>query len=228
METKRKLEKLFEDGADAEAIKAAEDQLEDLIDSTPPQLQAVWDNLNLRTKHRYERVGDNYADSNLDWMASLWVKDRISANHMEHRSGIPLKDVSSLSIKDMVPSDPEKDYIFTALVFYFSYRLMQRHPDLFKAISSCIKQNKPHQFQEAMDGKSEEFTGNLFTKSESSTQDLIDMMSEIQLNVHTYEDNDETEHCYEKKIVSGDQKTEKNMHYGILSKTDENSESQGI
>ena len=49
-------------------------------------------------------------------------------------------------------------------------------------------------------------------------------MSDIQLNVHTYKDKDETEHCYERKIVSGDQKTEKNMHFGILSKTDENSE----
>ena len=227
-EAEERIEKLFEEDAPLETIEAARAELEDLKDTTPPQLQGVWDNLNLRTKHRFERVGDDYKDNNLDWMASLWVKDRISANHMEHRSGIPLKDVSNLSIKDMVPSTPEKEYVFIALVRYFSYRLVQRHPDLFKAISNCIKQNKPHQFQEAMDGKSEEFTGHLFTKSESSTQDLIDMMSEIQLNVHTYKDTDETEHCYEKKIVSGDQKTEKNMHFGILSKTDESSESDRL
>ena len=228
IETKRKLEKLFEEGADAEAIKATEDEVEDLIDSTPPQLQVVWDNLNLRTKHRYERVGDNYADSNLDWMASLWVKDRISANHMEHRSGVPLKDDANLNIKDMVPSNLEKDYIFISLIYYFSYRLLQRHPDLFKSISSSIRQNKPHQFQEAMDQRSEEYTGHLFTKSESSTEDLISMMSEMQLNVHTYKENDGTEYCHEKKIVSGNQKTEKNMHFGILSKTDENSASDSL
>ena len=42
------------------------------------------------------------------------------------------------------------------------------------------------------------------------------MMSDIQINVHTYTDGQGHEHCYEKKIVSGDNKTEKNMHYGIL------------
>ena len=225
-ETERKIEKLFNEEADIETIEAAKDDLEVLIDSTPPQLQAVWDNLNLRTKHRYERMEDKdtYADTNLDWMASLWVKDRISANHMDHRPGVSLKDVSNLSIKDMVPSTDEKDYIFMSLVHYFAYRLVQRHPDLFKAISNSITQNRPHQFQAAMDQKSEEFTGNLFTKSESSTEDLITMMSEMKLKVHTYNDSYGIEHCYEKKIVSGDQKTEKNMHFGILSKTDENSE----
>ena len=226
-ETERKIEKLFEEEADIETIEAAKDELEVLKDLTPPQLQAVWDNLNLRTKHRYERMEDKntYADTNLDWMASLWVKDRISANHMDHRPGVSLKDVSNLSIKDMVPSEDEKDYILMSLVHYFAYRLVQRHPNLFKTISTSIKQNRPHQFQAAMDQKSEEFTGNLFTKSESSTEDLITMMSEIQLNVNRYNDSDGIEHCYEKKIVSGDQKTEKNMHFGILSKTDENSES---
>ena len=142
---------------------------------------------------------------------------------MDHRPGVSLKDVSNLSIKDMVPSKYEKDYILMSLVYFFAYRLLQRHPVLFKTISSSISQNRPHQFQAAMDQKSEEFTGHLFTKSESSTEDLITMMSEMQLNVHTYNDSEGVEHCHEKKIVSGDQKTEKNMHFGILSKTDENS-----
>ena len=42
------------------------------------------------------------------------------------------------------------------------------------------------------------------------------MMAEVQLNVHTFVDNEGGDHCHEKKIVSGDNKTEKNMHYGIL------------
>ena len=47
-------------------------------------------------------------------------------------------------------------------------------------------------------------------------EDLIQMMSEVQLNVHTFDDNRGVQHCYERKICSGDNKTEKNMHYGIL------------
>ena len=90
-EVEIKIERLYQQEATFEAIAAAKAELETLKDTTPPQLQGVWDNLNLRTKHRFERVGDSYADSNLDWMASLWVKDRISANHMEHRPGVPLK-----------------------------------------------------------------------------------------------------------------------------------------
>ena len=209
------VEKLL--GADATlgAIQAAKDVLNTLRDTVPPQLQCVWDNLNLRTKHRFERVGDNYEDSNLDWMASLWIRDRINANHMQHE-GFALKDIDGLSIKDMLPSEKEKDYIFGALVYFYSYRLVQRHPTMFQSISKYIRQYRCHQFQQEMDGKSKEFTGNLFTKSESSTDDLISMMSELQLNVHTYFDGNGNEHCYERKICSGDNKTEKNMHYGIL------------
>jgi hypothetical protein len=211
-----KIEKLLLDGADDKTVGAAKSDLEDLLDTAPPQLQMVWDNLNLRTKHRFERAGDAYSDSNLDWMASMWIRDRIDANHMEHREGVALKGAENLSIKDLIPSEKEKDYIFIALIDYFSYRLVQRHPLLFKSISGCIKQSRPHQFQKAMDSRSEEFTANLFTQSESRTEDLITMMSEVQLNVHTFEDNNGVDHCHEKKIVSGDNKTEKNMHYGIL------------
>ena len=42
------------------------------------------------------------------------------------------------------------------------------------------------------------------------------MMSEVQESVHTYVDEEGKTHCYERKIVSGDNKTEKNMHHGIL------------
>ena len=215
-EAENQIEKLLQDGATNEDVEAAKDNLEALLDTFSPQVQLVWDNLNLRTKHRYQRVGDDWSDSNFDWMASLWIKDRIDSHHMDHREGVALKEVETLSIKDMIPSDEEKDYVFIALIYYFSSRLVHRHPDLFKSITKCIKPNRPHKFQQAMDAKTEESTGQLFTKSESSTEDLIDMMSEVQIHVHTFEDSDGVKHCHKKKIVSGDQKTEKNMHYGIL------------
>ena len=209
------VEQLLQNDAPEEVINDAKRNLATLLDTAPPQLQLVWDNLNLRTSHRYQRVGDEYADSNLDWMASLWIKDRISANHMEH-DGVSLKSPDNLNIKDFVPTSKERDYVFVSLVRYFAYRLVQRHPNLFKAIARCIKSSRPHQFQDAMNSKSEEFTGNLFTLSESRTEDLITMMSEVQLNVHTYVDSNGVEHCHERKIVTGDNKTEKNMTYGIL------------
>ena len=214
-EAENRIEQLLQIDAAEDVINDAKSDLETLLDMTPPQLQMVWDNLNLRTNHRYQRSGDEYADSNLDWMASLWIKDRISANHMEHK-GDSLKSAENLNIKDFVPTDKEKDYVFLSLVSFFSHRLVERHPVLFESIARCIKPNRPHQFQDAMDSKSEEFTGNLFTLSESRTEDLITMMSEVQLNVHTYKDNSGYEHCHEKKIVAGDNKTEKNMTYGIL------------
>ena len=214
-EVETKIETLLQNDAAEDVINDAKNDLEALRDTCPPQLQMVWDNLNLRTSHRYQRVGDEYGDSNLDWMASLWIKDRITANHMEHQ-GESLKSAENLNIRDFVPNDKEKDYVFLSLVRYFSHRLVQRHPLLFKSIALCIKPNKPHQFQDAMDSKSEEFTGNLFTLSESRIEDLITMMSEVQLNVHTYTDSSGAEHCHERKIVAGDNKTEKNMTYGIL------------
>ena len=210
------VEKLLHDQAATEVVDAAKAELELLIDNAPKQCQVVWDNLNLRTKHREERSGDNYSDANLDWMSSLMIKDRINSDHMEHNEGVALKDIEHLSIKDFVPSDKEKDYIFSGLVHYFSHRLVERHPLVFQSIAKCIKPCRPHQFQEAMSEKSREFTGTLYTKSESQTEDLIEMMADVQINVHTFEDLNGAEHCFERKIVSGDNKTEKNMHYGIL------------
>ena len=215
-ETEDKIEKLYTEAVSMEAIEEATNDLEILLDSAPPQLQLVWDNLNLRTKHRYERTGDDYSDSNLDWMGSLWIQDRIDCNHMDGREGVTIKDVENLNIHDMVPTDKEKDYVFKSLVHHYSHRLVVRHPLVFKSLASCVKQSKPHQFQHAMDRKSEEFTGELFTNSESKIEDLIKMMTEVQKKVHTYTDNSGVVHCPEKKILSGDNKTEKNMHYGIL------------
>ena len=141
----------------------------------------VWDNMNINTKHRVERTGDRVSDSRLDWVGSLWVQDRVSVNHMDNRQGTSLKKPEDLNIEDMVPTEKELDYVFQSMVHYFSYRLLQRHPNLFKTIATAIKENQPHQFQNEMDGKSKEFTGKLFTKSESNMEDLISMMSEVQI-----------------------------------------------
>ena len=211
-----RMEDLLANEAEVDTVESAKEELEDLLDAAPPQTEMVWDNLNLRTSHRFQRAGDNYNDSNLDWMASLWITNRVNANHMENTEGVALKDIENLTILDFIPSEKEKTYVFQNLVCYFAYRLVQRHPILFKTIASCIRRSKPHQFQEEMNKKSSEFTGSLFTKSESRTEDLINMMAEVQLNVQTFEDTAGEKHCYEKKIVSGDNKTEKNMFYGIL------------
>ena len=62
-----------------------------------------------------------------------------------------------------------------------------------------------------------EFTSQLFCKSESKTSDLIEMMKEVQDKfVHKHKDTMDQVHCFEKKQISGDNKTEKNSHYGIL------------
>ena len=41
-----------------------------------------------------------------------------------------------------------------------------------------IQVNRKHQFEEEMRQKSSEFTGTLYTKSESRTEDVIDMMND--------------------------------------------------
>ena len=129
------LESLLQD-LDVDAIAAS---VEELKQNLPKQVQVVWDNLNLRTKPRFQRQRDTYEDYNLDWMASLLIQERISANHMEHVPGRALKDPESLSIQDFVPSEKEKDYLFSSLVHYYTFRLVSRHPLVFKAINSCIK-----------------------------------------------------------------------------------------
>ena len=68
-----------------------------------------------------------------------------------------------------------------------------------------------------MRGKSSEFTGDLFTKSESKTEDVIAMMSEVQDKyTHKFTDDFGKTGCFEKKVLSGDNKTVKNSFYGIL------------
>ena len=97
-------------------------KLDHILDTSPPQIQMVWDNVNLKTKHRVERSGDAYADSNLDWVASLWIQDRINSNHMSNKQGTSCKNINELSILDLVPSEKEKDYIFQCLIPYYAHR----------------------------------------------------------------------------------------------------------
>ena len=53
-------------------------------------------------------------------------------------------------------------------------------------------------------------------KSESNTDEIVSMMQDLQLKyAHTHKSGDSNA-CFEKKVISGDNKTEKNSHYGIL------------
>ena len=170
-----------------------------LPDDSPPQFQLVWNNVNVHPKHRYQRSDDQAYDNRIDWMASLWIEDRVTANHMEHHDGMPLKDIQDLTISDFVPNEQEKDYVFQSLICYFSHCLVKRHSLLFDSMNHSIKPNKPHQFQQQMDQKSNEFTGKLFTKSECKMEDMISMMEEIQLDVNKPRESDE--YCYERKVI---------------------------
>ena len=68
-----------------------------------------------------------------------------------------------------------------------------------------------------MRGKTQEFTADLFTKSESRTEDLIEMMDEVQMKyTHKFKDESGKVRCFERKVIGGDNKTEKNSHHGIL------------
>ena len=80
-----------------------------------------------------------------------------------------------------------------------------------------IQVNRKHQFEEEMRQKSSEFTGTLYTKSESRTEDVIDMMNDVQDKfTHKFTDELGNTGCFEKLVLSGDNKTEKNSVYGIL------------
>ena len=81
-------------GTDSEQV---EDEIELLLNTIPPQVQQVWDNLNLRTKHRFQRERDEYAKNNFDWMASIFIKDRIDVNHLD--IGEPLKNFDDIKIE---------------------------------------------------------------------------------------------------------------------------------
>ena len=110
-----------------------------LKQTIPYQIEIVWDNINFRRKHRFERKDDCYEDYNVDWVASLLVQERISANHMDHKCGLSLKTQRELNIEDYVPTDYEKSYLLDSLVHYYSYRLVHRHPKVFKSIKPKVK-----------------------------------------------------------------------------------------
>ena len=62
-------------------------KLQNLNANTPKMITTVWDNLNIRAKHRHERINDRYEDNNYDYMTSINVEERISADHL----GMPSK-----------------------------------------------------------------------------------------------------------------------------------------
>ena len=209
-----KLDKMIASVEDVEVKNRAMEEREKLLDEAPGLLHQVWDNLNYHTGHRVHRVEDDCKTSNLDGMASLLIKDRIGANHMRNQ-GV-LKDVEDLCIEDLIVNDKEKDYVFLDLVHYYSDRLVKRHPKLFNSILRLVKDYRPHQFQKEMEGKSEMFTGRLYDKSESVMDELLVMMEDSQDYISAFvEDNNGDVVCYERKTVSGDQLTEKNMSNGI-------------
>ena len=67
-----------------------DETIKNLVENIPKQVQCVWDNLNLRTKHRFQRQEDDYSKNNFDWMASIFIKDRISVNHMDYGNAIKM------------------------------------------------------------------------------------------------------------------------------------------
>ena len=127
------------DEATHSQIDAAAAHIELLKVSMPLQVQLVWDNLNIRSKHKFERKGDKYEESNFDWMASIFIQERISANHMDHSPGSALKEADEMAIEDFVPTQHEKDYLFDGLVHYYASRVTVRHPQVFNSLNSCVK-----------------------------------------------------------------------------------------
>ena len=196
------------------ARNIAERELEELVDTVPPQIHGTFDNLNLTKRSRYQR--DEHSSSTYDYVASILVKDRVNSNHMLHNEGQALKSAEELHINDFIPLSKEKDYIYRAMVHKFTHDLLKRHPKLFASISSGIKEYCEHQFFEQMTKKSEKFSGNLYMLSESKTEELLLILEDMQKFVHKYEDASGNVHCYSKKVFSGDQKTEKNSTYAIL------------
>ena len=102
------------EAASDESIEVKRMDLKQLIKDTPPQLQLVWDNMNMVSKHRFERGGDVSSGFKLDWMGSLWIKDKISSNHMIHKEGEALMDIENL----------RKGFIST-LIHYLAISIIQ-------------------------------------------------------------------------------------------------------
>ena len=195
------------------------DNHEDLdVGERPKCLTTVWDNMNWRSGRRYERLGDKYSDKNYDFMTSLHISERIKVPHLDSRSD-SVKNPEDLCLADFCLSDDENEMLFSSLIPMYSHMLLDRYPVLFKSLKGVIVDYVPHQFQESMNQKSEEFTGDIYEKSESKTEELIQMISEYQHEMALVED--ESGRAYVRRQLSGDQKTEKNSTFAILSKSDE-------
>ena len=208
------------DGTEEE-IEAAKKDLKVIQETAPRMLSTAWDNLNLRGNRRHERVGDTWDDLNHDFMTSIHIEERVDANHMEH-GGKGFKKVKDLTIEDFTPDNDEMELIFCSLVPMYSHALLQRHQTLFKSLKSSIKDHENHQFSKEMTKKSEEFTGKIYEKSEVKTEELVSMLTEYQDEmVIKLKTANGTTHSHYRRQLTGDQKTEKNSHYAILSKSDE-------
>ena len=171
---KEKVADLSEEGT-IDELQAAETELKEIQSQHPKFLTTVWDNLNLRGERRHDRTGDLWSDFNHDFMTSLHITERIDATHMDN-SGKAFKKPQDLSIEDFVPGDNELELIFNSLIAMYSHSLVNRHPVVFKSLRKAIKDYSPHQFHEEMQKKSEEFTGDIYEKSECKTEELISMI----------------------------------------------------
>ena len=67
-------------------LVTAKESLDEVKCKYPKLLSTVWDNLNVRSSSRYERVGDQWSDLNYDFMTSLHMLDRINVNHLDDTS----------------------------------------------------------------------------------------------------------------------------------------------
>ena len=90
---------LEEAGLDTET---AHQSVQKLRREAPKQLQCVWNNLNLHPKHRFEKMADPVSEIN--WMASLWMKERIDVNYLNDDVKKPSKKIAELSVADFLPT----------------------------------------------------------------------------------------------------------------------------
>ena len=202
---------------DESVLTSALNAHEELDRKAPKLLTTVWDNINIRSGSRYERSGDNWSDRNKDYMASIHIKERIDVNHLDSTGHVKSPDL--LNIEDFCLGDKEYELLFCNLIVEYSSVLVRRYPMLFQSLNGCIKDFLPHQFQEEMCKKSEEYTGNIYEKSESKMDELIQMMIEYQKEMALVDEDCGS--AFVRRQLSGDQKTEKNSHHAILSKSDE-------
>ena len=196
-------------------------ELKKVMSKAPKMLGTAWDNINISGAHRHERMTDKHGDLHYDYMTSMHFNERIDANHLDH-FGKGFKTPEQLTLEDFVPNKDELELVFCSLVAMYSHDLLERHPLLFKSLKSSIKDHLPHQFQSQMNTKTEEFTGKIFQKSENKTEDLVSMIEDYQDKMVLKSEKVASKVFYRRQLT-GDQKTEKNSHFAILSKSDENS-----